>query len=101
MRQIKDAPTIPQIYNTTIIIGACRWNDAHMDMNRLTKLGRRQTWLSPQRAEGFVQTYSSEMIGRILLHIRNACDLAKETYLPTEILVILYGFGNPRGRIRL
>ncbi|KAF4498411.1 ORF20 [Fusarium agapanthi] len=35
------------------------------------------------------------MIGRILLHIREACDEAKETHLPTEILVILYGFGNP------
>nr|AHC70732.1 hypothetical protein [Fusarium nygamai] len=66
-----------------------------MDQKRLAQLGRRQTWLSPQDAEGFDQTYPSEMIGRILLHIREACDKAKETYLPTEILVILYGFGNP------
>ncbi|KAM5379202.1 hypothetical protein ACJA88_005762 [Fusarium oxysporum] len=35
------------------------------------------------------------MIGRILLHIREACEEAKQTPLPTEILVILYGFGNP------
>ncbi|KAG5744864.1 hypothetical protein H9Q70_012441 [Fusarium xylarioides] len=35
------------------------------------------------------------MVSRILLHIRGACDKAKETYLPTEILVILYGLGNP------
>ncbi|KAF5647591.1 ORF20 [Fusarium tjaetaba] len=112
MRQIKYATTIPQIYHTTIIIGACRvmprndegsgfdmgkcwWNDALMDQKRLAQLGRHQTWLSPQRADGFVYTYSSEMITRILLHIREACDKAKETSLPTEILVILYGLGNP------
>nr|CBA35020.1 hypothetical protein [Fusarium musae] len=112
MRQIKYATGIPQIYNTTIIIGACRviprddegsgfdtdqfwWNDARMDQKRLAQLGRHQTWLSPQRADGFVYTYSSEMIGRILLHIREACDKAKETSLPTEILIVLYGLGNP------
>ncbi|KAF5577367.1 ORF20 [Fusarium pseudocircinatum] len=66
-----------------------------MDQKRLAQLGRHQTWLSPQAADGFVKTYSSEMIGRILLHIREACDKAKETHLPTEILVILYGLGNP------
>ncbi|KAF4956596.1 hypothetical protein FGADI_3748 [Fusarium gaditjirri] len=66
-----------------------------MDMNRLAGLGYSQTWLSPQSAEGFVQTYSSEMVGRILLHIRNACDDANKRTLPSEILVILYGFGNP------
>nr|AHC70726.1 hypothetical protein [Fusarium phyllophilum] len=66
-----------------------------MDQKRLAQLGRHQTWLSPQRVDRFVYTYSSEMIGKILLHIREACDRAKETYLPTEILVILYGLGNP------
>ncbi|KAF5688909.1 hypothetical protein FDENT_4625 [Fusarium denticulatum] len=66
-----------------------------MDQKRLAQLGRHQTWLSPQTADGFVYTYSSEMISRILLHIREACDKAKETHLPTEILVILYGLGNP------
>ncbi|KAF5251186.1 hypothetical protein FANTH_3621 [Fusarium anthophilum] len=66
-----------------------------MDQKRLAQLGRRQTWLSPQDAEGFDQTYPSEMIGRILLHIREACDEAKKTNLPTEILVVLYGFGHP------
>ncbi|KAF5557819.1 ORF20 [Fusarium mexicanum] len=66
-----------------------------MDQKRLAQLGRRQTWLRPQDAEGFDQTYPSEMIGRILLRIREACDEAKKTYLPTEILVILYGLGNP------
>ncbi|KAG4265051.1 hypothetical protein FPRO04_00666 [Fusarium proliferatum] len=66
-----------------------------MDQKRLAQLGRRQTWLSAQIAEGFTYTPPSQIIGRILLHIREACDEAKETYLPTEILVILYGFGNP------
>ncbi|EWZ86791.1 hypothetical protein FOWG_10319 [Fusarium oxysporum f. sp. lycopersici MN25] len=115
MRQIRYATTIPQIYNTTVIIGACRvitrndeesedsgfdmdqccWNDARMDMKRVAQLGHRQTWLSAKRAEGFIQTYPSEMIGRILLYIREACEEAKQTPLPTEILIILYGFGNP------
>ncbi|KAH7180511.1 hypothetical protein DER46DRAFT_668695 [Fusarium sp. MPI-SDFR-AT-0072] len=114
MRQIKYATIIPQIYDTTIIIGACRviprddesedsgfdvdqccWNDACMDMKRVVQLGYRQTWLSAKRAEGFVKTYPSEMIGRILLHIREACEDAKQKPFPTEILVILYGFGNP------
>ncbi|KAF5629533.1 ORF20 [Fusarium sp. NRRL 52700] len=70
MRQIKYATTIPQIYDTTIIIGACRviprddegsgfdmgqcqWNDARMDQKRLAQPGRRQTWLSAESAEGF------------------------------------------------
>ncbi|KAF5649203.1 hypothetical protein F25303_4740 [Fusarium sp. NRRL 25303] len=66
-----------------------------MDQKRLAQLGCRQTWLSAQNAEGFIQMAPSQMIGRILLHIRNACDEAKKTHLPTEILVILYGFGNP------
>ncbi|KAI1047268.1 hypothetical protein LB505_008022 [Fusarium chuoi] len=66
-----------------------------MDQKRLAQLGCRQTWLSAQNAEGFIQMAPSQMIGRILLHIREACDEAKKTHLPTEILVILYGFGNP------
>lgn len=66
-----------------------------MDQKRLAQLGHRQTWLSAQVAEGFTHMAPSEMIGRIRLHIREACDEAKKTHLPTEILVILYGFGNP------
>lgn len=72
MRQIRYATTIPQIYNTAIIIGACRvitrndeesedsgfdmdqccWNDARMDMKRVAQLGHRQTWPSAKRATG-------------------------------------------------
>jgi hypothetical protein len=125
MPQINLATRIPQIYDTTIIVGACRvnapnartetgafdpnhcyWREACMDMERLTgrvssnetenvELGCHQSWISVLPKEGFLQTHPSDMIDRILEHILDACDLARQKPLPSPILVILYGPGNP------
>ncbi|KAF4343068.1 ORF20 [Fusarium beomiforme] len=59
------------------------------------RLGYHHTWLSVMPTDGFLQVRETEIIGRVLQSIDYACRIAKLRPLPTQILVILYGLGNP------
>ncbi|KAF4448715.1 ORF20 protein [Fusarium austroafricanum] len=113
MGQINFATSIPPIYDTTTIIGACGvasnvyspdrtlnddWyrHDALLDCQRAKGLGSRQVWYSATPGdEGFIHSHPQMIITNVLKSISQAAEMQKTDLRPSQILVILYGLGNP------